>query len=399
MFRRIAIVLMVCMLFSLPALPTLAQDEIIYAVILVGPKNDRGWSQSHFEAGQYVEANNENATMLFFESLNEADTPEATLMDVVTEMVDSGAEVIFTTSASFEQDTNAVAEAFPEVVFINITGSNVLHGDAPANVGNFNTLMEVPRLLAGCSAALASETGKIGYLGALIDPETRRLAASSYLGARHCWDTYRMDAGMDLEFTVTWIGFWFHIPGFTLDPTEVANEFFDNGADVVISGIDTTEAIQVAGRRASEGDRTFAIPYGNAGGCEEAPEACLGVAYYNWGPAYLDVVNSVADGSWEQSWDWLALDWMDINNPDTSTSGYGRGTGMPEDIADALDAFQDELAGYMSAQEMGVESIFLWEGPLNLQDGTELAAEGEAVPLLDIWFLPQLLEGMIGASE
>ncbi len=399
MFRKTAFVLMVCTLFGMLALPAIAQDEIFYGVVLVGPKNDRGWSQSHFEAGQYVEANNENATMLFFESLNEADTPEATLMDVVTEMVDSGAEVIFTTSASFEQDTNGVAEAFPEVVFVNITGSNVLHGDAPSNVGNFNTLMEVPRLLAGCSAALASETGKIGYLGALIDPETRRLAASSYLGARHCWNTYKADMGMDLEFTVTWIGFWFHIPGFTLDPTEVANEFFDNGADVVISGIDTTEAIQVAGRRASEGNRTFAIPYGNAGGCDEAPEACLGVAYYNWGPAYLDVVNSVQDGSWEQSWQWLGLDWMDINNPDTSTSGYLRGTGMPEDIAADLDEFQGALADYMSAQDMGVESIYLWEGPLNLQDGTELAAEGEAVPLLDIWFVPQLLEGMIGASE
>ena len=398
MFRRATIVFMICTLFVLLALPVVAQDDIVFGVVLVGPKNDRGWSQSHFEAGEYVQANSENATMLFFESLNEADTPEATLMDVVTEMVDSGAEVIFTTSASFEQDTNSVAEAFPEIPFINITGSNVLHGDAPANVGNFNTLMEVPRLLAGCSAALASETGKIGYLGALIDPETRRLAASAYLGARHCWDTYRADNGMDLEFTVTWIGFWFHIPGFTLDPTEVANEFFDSGADVVISGIDTTEAIQVAGRRAIEGERTFAIPYGNAGGCDEAPDACLGVAYYNWGPAYLDVINSVADGSWEQSWDWLALDWMDINNPDTSTSGYGRGAGMPEDIVANLDDFQAGLAEYMSAQEM-VDSIYLWQGPLNLQDGTELAAEGDAVPLLDIWFVPQLLEGMIGASE
>ena len=105
--------------------------------------------------GEYVQANSEIATMLYFESLNEADTPEATLMDVVTEMVDSGAEVIFTTSASFEQDTNAVAEAFPEIPFINITGSNVLHGDAPPNVGNFNTLMEVPRLVG----RLLSRTG------------------------------------------------------------------------------------------------------------------------------------------------------------------------------------------------------------------------------------------------
>ena len=397
MYRRAALVFLTVVLLATLALPLVAQDEIVYGVVLVGPRNDRGWSQSHFEAGEYVEAKNENATMLYFESLNEADTPEATLMDVVTEMVDSGASVIFTTSASFEQDTNAVAEAFPEVTFVNITGSNVLHG-APDNVGNFNTLMEVPRLLAGCSAALASETGKIGYLGALIDPETRRLASSSYLGARHCWNTYTDNDPAALEFTVTWIGFWFHIPGFTLDPTEVANEFFDSGADVVISGIDTTEAIQVAGRRAGEGARTFAIPYGNAGGCEEAPDACLGVAYYNWGPAYLDIVNSVADGSWEQSWDWLALDWMDINNPDTSTSGYVRGDGMPEDIVESLDAFQAELADYMSAQDT-IESIFLWQGPLNLQDGTELAPEGEAVPLLDVWFSPQLLEGMTGASE
>ena len=45
------------------------------------------------------------------------------------------------------------------------------------------------------------------------------------------------------------------------------------------------------------------------------------------------------------------------------------------------------------------DTIFLWGGPLNLQDGTEIAADGEPVDLLDIWFLPQLLEGMTGASE
>src|SRR5690606_9036463 len=147
--------------------------------------------------------------------------------------------------------------------------------------------------IAGCAAGLATETGKIGYLGALINPETRRLAASSYLGARHCYETYR---GMDpdaLQFEVVWIGFWFNIPGVTLDPTEVANSFFDNGADAIISGIDTTESIQVAGQRSQNGERVFAIPYGNIEGCSEAPDACLGVAYYNWGPAYLNTIQQV----------------------------------------------------------------------------------------------------------
>ena len=398
MIRKLPVFFVVVLLFSLLAVPLAAQDEVVFGVILVGPRNDRGWSQSHFEAGQYVEEKLPGATMLFFESLNEADSPEATVMDVVTEMVDSGAEVIFTTSASFEQDTNDVAEAFPNVVFINITGSNVLEEGVPPNVGNFNGMMEAPRLLAGCAAALSTETGKIGYLGALIDPETRRLAASAFLGARYCYENYAGGDPAALEFTVTWIGFWFHIPGVTLDPTEVANEFVDNGADVIISGIDTTESIQVAGRRMGEGESAYAIPYGNINGCDEAPEACLGAAYYNWGPAYLDVVQQVQDGTWEQAWEWLPPDWEDINSVDTSVIGFIEGEGLSADVQDELDAFYDEMAAYMT-DPANEDTIFLWGGPLSLQDGTEIAADGEPVDLLDIWFLPQLLEGMTGASE
>lgn len=380
-------------------LPAAAQDEFVFGVVLVGPANDRGWSQSHVEAADYVEANFPGATALIFESLNPADAPETTLMDVVAEMVDSGAQVIFTTSDSFEEDTNAVAEAFPDVVFINITGSNVLNG-APENVGNFNGLMEAPRLIAGCAAALSTETGSIGYLGALINDETRRLASSSYLGAKYC---YPGDPA-DLQFNVTWIGFWFNIPGVTLDPTEVANEFFNSGADVIISGIDTTEAITVAGQRSAEGERVFAIPYGNAGGCDEAPDACLGVAYYNWGPAYLDTIQAVVDGTWEQDWVWIDPVWDEIgeegyyNGADTSVIGYYHGAGLPEGVQAQLDAFAQEIADFEDG-DMGADGIYLWEGPLNLQDGTELAPEGEYVDPLDVWHLGQLLEGMTGASE
>jgi len=407
MFRKvISFMLLVGVLMSLLS-TTIAQDEFVFGVILVGPANDRGWSQSHFEAAEYVEANLDGATKLVFESLNPADTPETTLLDVVTEMVDSGAELIFTTSDSFEEDTNVVAEAFPDITFINITGSNVLNG-APENVGNFNGMMEAPRLIAGCAAGLATETGQIGYLGALINDETRRLAASSYLGAAYCYENYAGGDPAELEFTVTWIGFWFNIPGVTLDPTEVANEFFNQGADVIISGIDTTESIVVAGQRASEGERVFAIPYGNAGGCAEAPEACLGVAYYNWGPAYLDVAEAVAAGEWEQSWDWIEPVWDEISEEgyytgeDTSIIGYIHGEGLPEGIQEQLDVFAEEMVAFEEADEdnsMDEESIYLWQGPLSLQDGTELAADGEEMQLLDIWQLDQLLDGMTGASE
>ena len=38
--------------------------------------------------------------------------------------------------------------------------------------------------IVGCSAALSSETGKIGYVEPLINAEIRRLASASYLGAK-----------------------------------------------------------------------------------------------------------------------------------------------------------------------------------------------------------------------
>ncbi len=378
-------------------MPLAAQDEeIVFGVVLVGPRTDHGWSQAHFEGSEYVTANVPGATALVFDSLNPADAPETTLHDVVQNMVDEGAQLIITTSDAFEEDTNAVAEAFPEITFVNVTGSNVLNG-APPNVGNYNGQMEWAKSIAGCAAALQTETGEIGYLGPLINAETRRHAASAYLGAKYCWETVLGNDPADLEFNVTWIGFWFNIPGVTLDPTEEANALFDNGADVVLSGIDTTEALTVAAQRAAAGESVWAIPYDYIAACTEANESCIGVPFYNWGPYYADLVQQVRDGTWEQSWIWEAPYWPDINDPDNSPIGFVLGAVLGEEDTALLDQFMVDQAAFGSDPE-NADRLMLWQGPLNLQDGTELAAEGEWVDPLDVWFLPLLLEGMSGAS-
>jgi simple sugar transport system substrate-binding protein len=383
---------------ALAALPALAQEDFVFGLVLVGPENDRGWSQAHYEGAQYVVENVPGTSFVHFPSLNPADAPETTLLDVVTEMVDQGAQVIFTTSDAFEEDTSVVAEQFPEIVFINISGDDALTGEAPPNLGNLMGQMEYGKLIAGCAAGLTTETGNIGYLGPLINGETRRLASSAYLGARYCYENYRGLNPDDLTFTITWIGFWFNIPGVTLDPTEETNSLFDNGADVVMSGIDTTEAIVVAGQRAAQGETVFAVPYDYLGSCDLAPEVCLGVPYFHWGPDYASIVQAVMDGMWQQSWDWVGPDWTDINNPDTSAIGYIKGDGLSEAASAQLDEFIANLADY-ATNPFVPASFALWTGPLSLQDGTELAADGQLVDPLDVWYLPQILDGMIGASE
>jgi len=369
-----------------------AAEPLTIGMILVGPQDDHGWSQAHYEAGQYV-AERTGAELVVIDKVNPADSPDTSVEQVVDDMVGLGADIVFATSDDMKDGILAAAAAHPDVPMIWSSGDSAWEeGKAFAgldNLGNVMGKMEYGKMIAGCAAALKSETGSIGYVGPLINDETRRLVNAAYLGARHCWEDVRGEDPAGLSFAVTWIGFWFNIPGVTLDPTQVTNDFLDGGADVVISGIDTTEAIVRVGQRAAAGETVWAVPYDYEGACEEAPEVCLGVPYFNWGPAYLDIVDSVADGTFTAGFQWLGPDWEDMNNPDTSMIGFAKGDGLGDAEA-PLDEF---IAGLASG---GLE---LWTGPLSYQDGTPFLADGEVATDQQIWYMPQLLAGVVGASS
>lgn len=370
-----------------------SDDPLIVGMVLVGPRDDRGWSQAHFEAGEYLEEKL-GAEILVVDLVNPADKPETTVEQVIDDMIAQGASLIFATSDDMKDGVELAAEERPDVPMIWSSGDSAwVEGEAYrgdlANLGNVMGRMEYGKMIAGCAAALTTETGEIGYLGPLINDETRRLVASAYLGASYCWEQEGNDVA-DLGFTVTWIGFWFQIPGVTLDPTQVVNEFYDGGADVVISGIDTTEAIVRTGQRAAAGEAVSAIPYDFEGACAEAEDVCLGVPYFNWGPSYLEIAQSVIDGNFEASFQWLGPDWTDITNRDTSSIGWVTGAGLAAEDTATLDAFIASLAD---------GSLNLWTGPLNYQDGSPFLADGETATDQQIWYLDQLLEGIEGASS
>jgi simple sugar transport system substrate-binding protein len=168
----------------------------------------------------------------------------------------------------------------------------------------------------------------------------------------------------------------------------VANDFFDSGFDVVISGIDTTEGLVEAARRAAADEAVWAIPYDYVGACAEAEAVCLGVPYFNWGPAYLELITAASEGEFPSVFQWNAPDWTDINNPDTSAVGFINGPALSADNAATLGDFIVALSSGFN----------LWTGPLNLQDGTPYLADGEVASDQQVWYLPQLLEGMEGQS-
>jgi len=366
-----------------------SKKEFVFGVILVGPYNDHGWSEAHYRAGKYVEEKVPGTRMIYLDKLNPADRKGTTLEQVVDDMVSQGAKLIFSTSDDFAADTDVVAAKYPDVAFVHISGDHAKTGKAPKNVANYMGRMEYMKAVAGCAAALKTQTKVIGYLGPLINDETRRLAASAYLGCRECYKRYRGGDPDELRFIVTWIGFWFNIPGVTLDPTEVANDLFNSGADVILSGIDTTEAIVVAGQRHDRGEKVWAIPYDYENACEVKPEVCLGTPYFNWGPAYVRFVKAVRDGKFKQTWEWEGPYWKNINDPDRSAVGFKFGPALSEEDKKHLEEF---------IKDLGSGKVKLFVGPLYLQDGTQYLGPGEEATDDQIWYLPQLLRGMEGAS-
>jgi simple sugar transport system substrate-binding protein len=383
----LALVVTSCQTASIPS-----GEKFTFGLLMVGPYNDRGWSQAHYDAGLYVQEKLPGAEMIYVDKVNSADRPGTTPAQLAEDLLSKGAELIIFNSDDMKDSAIEFAQAHPEVSVIHASGDSSWEDGKDfknlANVANIMGKMEYGKMIAGCAAALTTQTGKIGYLGPLINDETRRLAASAYLGAKYCWENYAMKDPSTLGFKVTWIGFWFNIPGVTSDPTQVADEFYNSGFDVVISGIDTTEGLTEAKKMADAGQKVWAIPYDYKGSCEEAPDVCLGVPYFNWGPAYLTQIKNILNDKFTMTWEWNSPDWKDINNLDTTAVGFVKGNALGEGAAANLDAFINELK----------DGKNLWTGPINLQDGSSYLVDGKEATDQQIWYLPQLLEGMEGQS-
>ncbi len=375
--------------FFFPAMASAADNPFVFGMLLVGPYNDHGWSQSHYEAGKYVEEKMPGTRMIYIDKVNPADRPGMTVPQLVDDLVEKGAGLVMATSDDMKDGVRQAALAHPKVHFIHVSGDDVWTGKAPPNLTNLMGKMIYGKMMAGFSAALTTQTGKIGYLGPLENEETRRLAVACYLGARYAWRTVLKKPLDQLHFRVSWIGFWFHIPGVTADPTAVAGNFYDTGSDVIVSGLDTTEAVTVARQKKDQGKTVWAMPYEYVNACQTGPDVCLGVPYFNWGPDYLKLVKQSMAGQWESRFIWSLPDWKDMNNPDSGAIGFRPGPAMSPDVKTALDKFITGLANHQ---------IVLFKGPLSYQDGSVFLKDGQVATDRQMWYVKKLLKGMSGAG-
>ncbi|MFQ5485635.1 MAG: hypothetical protein ACE5DO_09950 [Desulfobacterales bacterium] len=112
--------------------------------------------------------------------------------------------------------------------------------------------------------------------------------------------------------------------------------------------------------------------------------------YFNWGPGYLKFIKASIAGKWKSDWIWLGPDWKNINDQDTSTVGFKPGPALSSTSKKALDSFIAAL---------GNKTVNLFKGPLYYQDGSLFLKDGEIATDKKIWYMEQLLKGMLGQSS
>ncbi len=235
-------------------IPEIEQGKFNIAAVLIGPHDDGGWSQSHYEGLKYVEQNMPNSHIAYVENVPEGTEAE----QVIRSLARKGFDLILTTSFGYMDPTATVAEEFPDQTFIHVSG----YKSNNKNFGNLFGAMESMKYLAGqIAGARAKKDGnpKVGYMATFPIPEELRLGNAFALGMAKTCPECKLD--------VRWINTW-HDPVVEKD---AAASLFDGGADVVFTGADTPAPADVATAKGKWG-----ITYDFEGSCKA--ERCLTLA-------------------------------------------------------------------------------------------------------------------------
>jgi len=347
-------------------IPDIEQGKFNVAAVLIGPHDDGGWSQAHYEGLVYVEENMADSHIAYIENVPEGADSE----QVFRSLARKGFDLILGTSFGYMDPMATVAEEFPDIAFVHISGykSNM------KNFGNLFGAMENMKYLAGMlagSRAKMDGNPKLGYMATFPIPEELRLGNAIALGMKVTCPECTMD--------VRWINTW-HDP---VLEKEGAASLFDAGAQVVFTGADTPAVADVAQEKGKWG-----ITYDWYGSCKV--DACLTAPYWNWGPVYARISQGLKDGTYTPG-----FDYPDADSGLLGLYGFMEGQeltkGVAELPAEDIQLVKDTLA-QMLAGEFTRFDVFA--GEIKDNKGNVIVPAGEKFSQADIDQFPPGAPGL-----
>jgi basic membrane protein A len=347
-------------------IPPIKPGQFNVAFVLIGPHDDHGWSQSHYEGMQYVQKNVPNVHSVYVENVPEQDSAEA----VFQALAQSGYDLVFATSFGYQDSVEKVATEFPNTTFIHISG----YLSNQTNFGNLFGSMEDMKYLAGMLAgARAKLDGNphLGYMATFPIPEEMRLGNAIALGMKKTCPECTMD--------VAWINTWH-------DPTaerETATKLYDAGAQVVFTGADTPAVADVAQEKGKWG-----ITYDWVGSC--VAERCLTAPYWNWGPVYARITQGVINKTYKPGWEYF-----DADSGGLGLFGFMQGQQLTSGEKDLPPEVIQEVRNTLAKMLAGDFNRFdVFSGPIQDNQGNTIVPAGEKMAQPDLDQFPPGAPGL-----
>jgi basic membrane protein A len=200
----------------------------------MGGKFDRSFNQSAYKGAEKFKKDT-GIAYREFEITNAAQREQA-----MVQLARRGAQIILSTGFTQASAVEKAAKQFPNLKFVIIDAVV----DLP-NVQSINFREQESSFLCGMAAALASKTGKVGFVGGMDIPLIRKFALGYAEGAKYVNPKAEVFQNMTGTTPVAWN-----------DPTkgaELAKSQFGRGADVVFhaaggTGLGVMQAAKDAGK-------------------------------------------------------------------------------------------------------------------------------------------------------
>jgi basic membrane protein A len=341
-----------------------AAKKVTMGFIYVGPRDDYGYNQAHFEGKSAI------ATQNWIKAVDQENVPETIAVQKAMESMINldGAQVVFPTSFGyFDPHILKIAPKYPKAMFLHCGG---LYDASkhPKNVGSYFGYIDEAVYVSGIVAGHMSKTGKLGYIAAIPIPQVLRNINNFTMAAR--------SVNPKITVQVVFTGGWSN----PVKEAESANSLIDQGVDVLTCHVDSPKVVvETAEKRG-----VYSCGY-HADQSKLAPKGFLTGAEWNWSKVYLDYANMIAKGT---------------KIPNLIRGGFNEGLVKSSPYGTAVSAKAKADADKVRAQFMKGDFV-VYQGPIKDNTGKEVIPKGKAYGQTDIWLesMNWLVEGVIGSAK
>ena len=339
------------------ALAPAADPCLTIGMILGGAKNDAGYNQSHYDALMEVQKALPCVNVIWAEYVSDSEAE-----NVMDNMVQQGAKLIFAAGFPFQYPAIAVAARHPDVKFMHPGGWEVR-----ANFANYFAKTQQTFFLMGVAAGMMTKTNKLGFVAGQPLGFTLGNVNGFHLGAR----AVNPKVETRLVYTFSW--------GDTTKEAAATQALIDQGCDVITMHLDSPIAVLQTAEAAGK----YSIGFMSLESQKFAPTGWITGLGLTWGDFYKENAQKVIDGTWTPGFIRMGLaeGFMEIAS---------FGPRVPKNV-------QEFVLTLAEGFKAGLLNPFT--GPIKDQDGAVRIAEGEAWGKEKMGDFDWLVEGIIGTPK